>query len=177
MPAPLIPPVLGDIFQRDRDPQAVFADLLPTLGSLLQCDRCFLYLRHPQTRLGKVVGCWRQSPDYPVVEDEDWKPEPDTLAQEDPLFAAALQTQPSVYVEDVETADPRVVNRDFEHKTFGHRALIHAHLCWDDQLWGILQPCVFDRPRSWIDFDRAILNYIEQELPTFVIDFVQQHAP
>ncbi|MEG4573247.1 hypothetical protein QUA56_11210 [Microcoleus sp. N3A4] len=47
------------------------------------------------------------------------------------MFAAALRSEPSIFVEDVETVNPEFVNKDFEAKEFGHRALIHAHLCAD----------------------------------------------
>lgn len=177
MPEPLIPPVLGQILQRDRDPDAVFAELLPQLGDLLQCDRCFLYVRDPQTRLGRVPYCWRRSEEYPDVHDAHWKPEPETLEKEDPMFAAALHTQPSIYVEDVETASPETLNQNFEREQFGHRALIHSHLSEADQLWGILQPCMFDHPRDWTEFDHAIMNYVERSLTPFVQEYVKTHCP
>jgi hypothetical protein len=68
-----------------------------------------------------------QFPNSEVL-DPNWNPKPDSLAQENPLFAAALRAEPSIFVEDVETADPRVVNRSFEQENFGHWALNHAHL-------------------------------------------------
>jgi len=160
-----------------NDPEAMFAALLPALGEVLQCDRCFLYLRHPQTRMGKVVGCWRRCLQYPDVTDADWKPEPASLAQEDPLFAAALRAEPSIFVEDVETADPEVVNRAFERQHFGHRALIHAHLCQQEQLWGILQPCVFEQPRRWSAGDRAVIAELERRLPGLAVAYVQTFHP
>ena len=167
--------VLSKIFSENNTSEAIFSALLPVLGDILQCDRCFLYVRHPQTKIGKVVSCWCRSPEYPVVMDPDWKKEPDALANEDPLFAAALRTDPSVFVEDVETADPSVVNKDFEHKTFGHRALIHAHLCYKNQLWGILQPCIFDRPRVWTEADRSIISTTLDKLTPIVVDYVKHN--
>ena len=41
------------------------------------------------------------------------------IPKEDPLFAAALRTEPSIFVEDVETASPEIVNLAFEQQTFG----------------------------------------------------------
>ncbi|MBE9186190.1 hypothetical protein IQ270_16225 [Microcoleus sp. LEGE 07076] len=64
------------------------------------------------------------------------------------MFAAAWRTESAIFVEDVETANPEVVNKDFEAKQFGHRALIHAHLCDEGLLWGVLQPCLFKSPQS-----------------------------
>jgi GAF domain-containing protein len=131
-----LPQEIEDIFQQYSQPDAVFTALMPVLGQILQCDRCFLYLRNPETRFGKVPYCWRRSEDIPEVLDSDWKEEPASLADEDPQFAAALRTEPSIFVEDVETADPKVVNKEFERKEFGHRALIHSHLAQDGKLWG-----------------------------------------
>lgn len=164
--------ILSKILSEDNSPEAIFSALLPALGDLLQCDRCFLYLRHPQTNIGKVVNCWCRSSEYPDVTDSGWKEEPANLANEDPLFAAALRAEPSIFVEDVEIADPKVVNKDFEHKTFGHRALIHAHLCYEDRLWGILQPCVFGQPRVWTKADREIISAVIAKLTPIVINYV-----
>ncbi|PLZ43943.1 hypothetical protein CBP21_09570, partial [Fischerella thermalis WC246] len=104
--------------------------------------------RNPQTKLGKIVHWWRRNQQIAEITDTDWRLEPESLPTEDPLFAAALRTDPSVYVEDVETASPEVINKEFEHQNFGHRALIHAHLCQDGQLWGILKPEIFGQKRT-----------------------------
>lgn len=153
------------------------ADLLATLGQQLQCDRVFLYLRSPQSTLGRVPFCWRARPSVPQVYDPSWKPEYAALAKDDPMFAAALNNQPSIFVEDVETASPSVLNRDFERDTFGHRALIHAHLCSGQRLWGILQACVFDAPREWSWSDRQLTEQAVSWLTPFAIDYVSAHAP
>ena len=162
---------LQAILRSQAAPDEIFAALLPVLGEILQCDRCFLYLRNPQTQLGKVPFCWRRNPDIPEIIDADWKLEPKSLDQ-DPLFTAALQAKPSVYIEDVETADLQIVNRAFEQENFGHRALIHAHLLQDGLLWGILQPCIFGQPRIWTASDRAIMTEVEQLTTPLAIAYV-----
>ena len=158
----------------DSNPDTVFSALLPVLGSGLECDRCFLYLRNPHTHIGKVVYCWCRSPEYPDVTNSEWKKEPPSLAQEDPLWAAAIGNQSSIFVEDVETADPKVVNKAFEQKTFGHRALVHAHIHKDGQLWGILQPCVFGQPKVWTEEDRSIVTTVTQKITPLAINYVKQ---
>jgi len=168
---------LKTVLQTIHDPEQFFSQVIPIVGDLLNCDRCFLYLRNPETGIGKVTHCWRRSDRYPNVFDPDWKPEPPGLAQDDPLFAAALRAAPSVFVDDVETADPQVVNRAFEQTNFGHRALIHAHLRSQGQLWGILQPCVFDQPRFWSEFDRSIMSELESALTPKAIAYVQSKNP
>jgi GAF domain-containing protein len=156
---------------------AVFSALVPALGEVLNCDRVFLYLRNPETQTGKVPYCWRRNSNYPEVRDAEWKKEPEYLGEEDPLFAAALRTEPSIFVEDVETANPVVVNKDFEAKEFGHRALIHAHLCVDGLLWGVLQPCIFDRPRVWTDFDREVIAAVTEKISPLAVAFVRGAQP
>ncbi|MDX2228383.1 MAG: GAF domain-containing protein [Leptolyngbyaceae cyanobacterium bins.349] len=161
-----------DIIKNNDQAEFVLSAIVRLIGESLQCDRCFLYLRHPVTQMGKVPFCWRRHDQIPLVFDADWKPEPPDLANDDPMFAAALRAEPSIFVEDVETAAPQVLNRTFEQKNFGHRALIHAHLCRNGQLWGVLQPCVFDRPRIWTDADRHLIATIEPEILPFAIAYV-----
>jgi hypothetical protein len=78
-----------------------------------------------------------------------------------------------VFVEDVETASPEVVNLAFEQKHFGHRALIHAHLCQDDMLWGILQPAVFGQARVWSEFDRSVIAQVTQKITPLAVAYVK----
>jgi hypothetical protein len=107
------------------------------------------------------------------VSTTEWVKEPESLSKEDPLFAAALRTDASVFVEDVETASPEVVNRDFEAENFGHRALVHAHLCQDGSLWGVLQPCVFGQPRVWSEFDRFVMNQVTERITPLAVTYVK----
>ena len=168
-----LPAVLEKILVSDSEPDTVFSALLPALCEVLQCDRCFLYLRDPQTNIGKIAYCWLRSPQYPDETDAEWVKEPESLPQEDPLFAAALGTQASIFVEDVETANPDVVNLAFEQKRFGHRALVHAHICQDGMLWGILQPCVFDQPRVWSEFDRFVMTQVTEKITPLAVAYVK----
>ncbi len=170
-----LPEALENVLMNTSDPDAVFSDLLPVLCDVLQCDRCFLYLRNPDTNAGHTPYCWRRNPAVPDVTSEQIKAEPDSLRQEDPLFAAALDAKPSIYVEDVETAAPSVVNLEFEQKTFGHRALIHAHLRQYGVTWGILQPCVFGQPRVWTAFDRYVMTQIEQKITPIAVSYVKKN--
>ncbi len=172
----ILPQILDKIFSDSKSADAVFSALIPALGEVLNCDRVFLYLRHPHTQTGKVPYCWCRNSNYPDVSGAEWKKEPESLGQEDPLFAAALRAEPSIFVEDVETASPEIVNKDFEAKEFGHRALSHAHLCSDGLLWGILQPCIFDRPRIWTDFDRQIIAAVTEKISPLAVACVTHSA-
>lgn len=167
-----LPSAIEIILDKYSEPEAIFSELVPKIGEILQSDRCFLYVRNPETKFGRVVYCWRRTEEIPENSHPDWKLEPASLAEEDPLFAAALRAEPSIYVEDVETASPEVLNQEFERRNFGHRALIHAHLREDGKLWGILQPCIFGHKRIWSEFDRAFVTQIEHKLKPLVRKYV-----
>lgn len=153
----------------------IMSQLLATLGQRLRCDRVFLYVRSPHSQVGRVPFCWRVQPSVPIIYDSDWKPEDPCLVHEDPMFAAAINTQPSLFIEDVETADPAVLNREFERQTFGHRALVHAHLSLERNLWGILQACVFDTPRAWDQDDRRTIEQAVAWLTPIAMTYVRSH--
>ena len=166
--------ILDKISEGNSDPDAIFSELMPAVAEALKCDRTFLYLRYPDTRMGKVPFCWCRSADIPTVLDVDWKEEPKSLPDEDPMFAAALRTAPSIFVEDVQTATPDVLNKDFEQKNFGHRALIHAHICHDGQLWGVLQPSMFGKPRVWTDEERSLIATIVEKITPLAVSYVKE---
>lgn len=149
--------------------------LMPYLGKKLGCDRVFLYLRSPQDQVGRVPFCWRKHDQIPNIYDPAWKPEPPSLTQEDPLFLAAIEGKPSIFIENIDTAPSELLNRKFERDTFGHQALIHAHLVEQQTLWGILQPCVFEQPRIWNERDRALIHYTVERCTPLAKQYVLRH--
>jgi len=155
-----------------QPPAAILEQTLPVLGQQLQCDRVFIYLRAPRQHVGRVPFCWCRHDDIPLVYDPEWKPEPRWLLRQDPMFAAALRGKPSLFINDVEMADPKQVNRNFERQTFGHRALIHAHLYQKNRLWGILQPCIFDHSRQWTREDRLLIKGVVNWLTPVAAEYV-----
>jgi len=167
-----LPNTIAQIFANYETSEALFSELMPVLSKFLDCDRCFLYLRDPETSCGSVEFCWVRDATIPKIYNKIWKKERESLASEDPMFAAALRTEPSIFVEDVKTANPKILNHDFEEKRFGHRALVHAHLCQDGQLWGILQPCIFNRPRSWTKLERQIIEQIVLDITPIAVRHV-----
>jgi GAF domain-containing protein len=166
-----LPPSLQRVFSQYNTPEPLFEALLPEIGQVLQTDRCFLVVRHPDTRMYRNF-CWRRKPEFPDLTTEEWEQE-QNWEEDDPMFAAALRTEPSIFVEDIDTASPTVLNREFERENFGHRALIHAHLSDAGQLWGILQPCLFDHPRIWSEFDRTVTPQLIPNLTPIVVRYVQ----
>jgi GAF domain-containing protein len=103
----------------------------------------------------------------------DWIEEGD-IAAKDPLMAIAFRTPEAVFVEDIETAGPNIVNLGYERKEFGHRALIHAPICYENSLFGILEPCVFETPRVWTEGDRKVISEIQEKLGPLVAVYVRQ---
>ena len=167
-----LPTSIENVFTTHKTPEAIFSALMPTLGEFLKCDRCFLYLRNPETGLGKVPFFWIRNSTIPKIYDENWKPEPDYLSSEDPMFAAALRTEPSIFMDDVNTTDVEILNQEFEKRIFGHRALIHAHLCQDEQLWGILQPCIYQYARNWTQKERQVMDQVTQIITPIAVEYV-----
>ncbi|UOG76848.1 GAF domain-containing protein [Hymenobacter tibetensis] len=155
----------------DEAPAATINRVLEQVGKYLEADRCFLYVRDPAVGKGRIAFCWRKNDVVPNP-IHDWQEDTTDLPQQDPLFRAALATRPSVFVEDVEAATPDVLNREFERKTFGHRALIHAHITDNGQLWGILQPCTFGHPRHWTSKERAAIEAILPRLLPVIQSYI-----
>lgn len=156
--------------------ETILEETLPWLGQQLNCDRVFLYVRSPYQQIGRVPFCWVRHADVPKVYDPDWKFEPPALPSQDPMFAAALHAKSSLFI-DVKTAPPNLLNYQFEQQHFGHRALIHAHLCIEKKLWGILQPCLFDHPRQWQRRDRQLIEHLVGWLAPLTREYVNRHAP
>lgn len=165
-----LPVAIGLAFANAKTTADLLSVLMPTLGEFFKCDRCFLYLRNPYTRQGRVPFCWVRDPAVPTIYDQTCKVEPPSLASQDPMFAAALQMQASIFVEDIETASPQVLSRLFEQETFGHRALIHAHLSLNNQLWGVLQLCMFNQPRHWTQAERQTIEQVVEILTPIVVE-------
>ena len=156
------------------DPKNILVELVTAIANTLEVDRCFLYVRDPQSRLGQVACCYCRNPQVPDLSSNQWRVETD-LEAKDPLFAAALNCKPAVYVEDVETASPEIVNRECEAREFGHRALIHAHLCAEGKLWGIVQPCMFEHPRHWTTTNREFMETMVIQMTALVQQYVQKN--
>ena len=161
------------VLETTTKPDKILAEITQAIAKMLQVDRCFLYVRDPETRYGQAAFCYCRNPKVEDVSSNEWeKEQPENLEEKDPMFAAALNCKPSIYVEDVETAAPETLNRDFEAREFGHRALIHGHLCEDDKLWGIIQPCIFGHPRKWTLEDRQIMEVIVNNTTPLVKQYV-----
>ena len=157
-----MPPGLEQLFERDLEPDALLTALLPALGELLPCDRCFLYLRDPFKGQGSITHCWALDGCTAGWIGADWLEGPN--APPDPLMTIALRTPVAVFVEDIETAGNEVVDRTYERAIFQHRALVHAPIYFNDTLIGILECSVFKTPRAWSKDDRHLIAALQARL-------------
>lgn len=167
-----LPAAIDALLMKGYPPNETLSRVVQTVGMALNADRCFLYVRQPDQQRGRIAFQWRRDDSIPDVIQPDWQADTTDLPQEDPLFRAAIELRPSVYVDDVEAAGPDVLNLEFEQKTFGHRSLIHAHIHTDGQLWGILQPSMFGQPRHWTEAERVQLEAILPRLQPIIEQFV-----
>lgn len=145
------------------------AGVVRDFGKAIGADRCFLYVRHPAAKSGRIAACWRRSAETPDLPEHDYEvlsPEPSYLHEGDPMFTAALRGHPATYIDDIETAKG-LVNIELE-RSFRHRALVHINLSDTDGLWGILQPAMSYEPRAWSANDRALVKLWRRNLTPHV---------
>ncbi|MCW5624417.1 MAG: hypothetical protein KIT73_06865 [Burkholderiales bacterium] len=169
-----LPPAIEHALDRPADPKAMLLATLQAVTEALAADRCFVHVRDPDERVFENL-CWRRHRNVPDTSTFGWERE-QAWEHDDPMFKAALACAPSIFVEDVERADPALLNADFERAHFGHRALIHAHCCDGDVLWAILQPAVFDAPRIWSAAYRALIGAVLPRLLPVVQARVKESA-
>lgn len=159
---------------QDETTEQILTKVVQKVAEVLKADRCFIDVRDPSQERSLMAFEWGHSNseinDFPLMKWIDEK----SFSKADPLYHAALACQPSIYVDDIETASPSILDREFEKRFCGHRALIHAHIVKDGQLWGILEPCVFDHSRQWTEDERQFIESLLPPLADHVIKFVNK---
>jgi len=165
------------VFEQDAAPGDILQALMPALARALDCDRCLLFLRDPKTDRTRCAHRWAAEPDFALQRaDDGWTPLPPTLLEDDPMYAEAMVNPDALFIDDVETADPDLVNGDYETEHFGHRALVHAPVYHDGEMYGILEPCVMDAPRAWSTADKALVAQVQAKLGPVAAAFVEADA-
>ncbi|KAE8449458.1 hypothetical protein EG329_008066 [Mollisiaceae sp. DMI_Dod_QoI] len=169
-----LPLDLETIFSSHADNHdALLNAFMPAFCDHVQADRIFLQPRNPKTRVCKILR-WRRNENIPWpaipgdIKEGQWFVE-DNWEIEDPLWRAALELKPSIYVEDLEqAAKEKILNLDFEKNYMFHTAFIHAHAHWpqlypsappsslahiiagnERDFYGSVQPAVFNGPQVW----------------------------
>jgi len=173
-----IPDDLQRLFADPEPLDATFGRLMEAYGRAVSADRCLLFLYEPHRNLARCTHQWVARPEWAFDRpDQGWQPLDPEIPKTDPMFALALRDPEPLYIDDVEAADPALVNAAFEIETFKHRGLIHAPLQTDSLLWGILEPCVIAAPRRWTEFDRAVTAWVQQVLTPLAIRYVRDDCP
>ncbi len=134
--------------------------MMPALAEVLQCDRCFLYLRNPQTKFGKVDFCYDVVPSSRISGDAQWKEEPASCHKKIPCLqphCIAIR----LCLSKTETANPEVVTQLSSNKTWAR-----ASLC-AKMLYGGFTTVHFCKPRVWTEKDRSIIAQLEKKLTPF----------
>ncbi len=168
---------LHTLLNSDAAPDKLLGDLMPVLCKALDCDRCVLFLRDPHTRRSRATHAWERKPEYALTRvNYGWQEEPPSLVEDDPMFAQALRSPVALYIEDVMSADPSLVNREYERKYFRHRALVHAPLYHEGLMYGILEPCVMEAPRAWSSADREIIAVVQERIAAVAATYVARNC-
>jgi GAF domain-containing protein len=168
---------LQELFRSARDHDKLFAALMPEISRELDCGRCLLFLRDPDSWQSACTHGWWDRPEHGFGRDKSWRKQSQELAMKDPMFAEALHNPVALFIDDIETADPKLVNRDYEAREFKHRALIHAPLFHKGKCYGILEPCVFGRARAWSKRDREVTAWLQERMGAPAAEYVAAHAP
>ena len=177
MPEPL--DALKRLFDDPEPLEESFHRLMEVYGRALGADRCLLFLYEPERQLARCTHQWMRRPEWAFGRpDNGWQPmDQAQTARDDPMFAMALESPEALYIDDIETADPNLVNAPYEIENFQHRGLVHAPLMDDGVLWGILEPCVIAAPKAWTESDRAVTAWVQQKLTPLAIRYVRETCP
>ena len=159
-----------------QETTTIFNGLMVAMVELLQCDRCFLYLRDPQLQMGQILHCHCVHPEIPNLRDSQPYLEPIYLAAKNPLFAAALQCERNVFLDRIDSVSSYKSDFDFFQQNYeGQKSLIQAHICSQNELWGIFQASQFKRSRPWTKFDRDLtITVIDRITPLVTMHVKRQ---
>ncbi len=174
-----IPDDLQRLFEKPEPLEESFGRLMELYGRAIEADRCLLFLYEPTRKLARCTHKWTRKPAYAFDRpDEGWAPmDQEQTASDDPMFAMALHDPQALYIDDIEKADPNLVNAPYEIENFQHRGLVHAPLMENGVLWGILEPCVIAAPRAWTQADRDVTAWVQERLTPLAIRYVRANCP
>jgi len=162
------------VLETDETPGDKLQALMPALARALGCERCVLFLTDPETNRGRAVHRWASKPEFELQRPDDgWQALPSTLADDDPMYAEARRNPAALYIEDIETADPALVNTGYEREHFRHRALVHAPIYHKGKFYGVLEPSAMEEPRRWSASDRALIEAMQEKIGPIVAEFIR----
>ena len=165
------------LFEGTTDADATLTALMQVLGEGISCERCLLFLREPHSRKTRMTHQWVLAAERAIGRDDaGWVVESPSLPDEDPMYREALTNPAALYIDDIETADPDLVNAQFERENFGHTALVHAPIHHEGLMYGIIEPCVFTGPRVWSADDRTLVALAQKRCFPVALDYIAQHC-
>ena len=169
-----LPAPLDSVFADTENLPVFFDRLMMGMIEVLQCDRCYLYLRDPKFYYCQISHCYCVHPEIPNLAEPQKQTESYYRSKTDPLFAAALNCEPNIFIEDMARAFKERDCYDWQQNYFEPQALIQAHVFSDNELWGIMRIAQFKRPRPWTSFDRNIISTIVDRITPLVTIYVRR---
>ena len=160
------------LHEKSQSSEDILNKIVAKIGESLNVDRCFICVRDPSKKRCRTAFVWRRNDSIPDDYSQKKWIEESSFVNDDPLYQAALACRPSLYIPDVSKASSEILNQDFENSFFGHKALIHAHIVKNGQLWGTLEPSVFDSPREWTDDEKIFIESLLPRLAEHVQRFI-----
>lgn len=184
-----LPAPLNKVFANTKNLPLFFDRLTIAIVELLKCDRCQIYLRDPQFHTCQIIHCYCVRPEIPNTAEKQKRTESYYLPQQDPFFAAALNREPFIFIEDmtrikIDFSTGTSTNRAedvtynlplkqgdrhyWQQNYLGQKALVQAHIILGQDLWGIVQAAQFNYPRPWTKFDRSSIVQIVDNITPLV---------
>ncbi len=172
-----LPTAIHALIEKGYTSDNTLNEAMQIIGEGLSADRCFLYVRQPNQERGRIAFCWRKDGQIDQVFQPDWIADTTDRSQTDPMNRISLDSKEPVYVDDVKTSGPGVLNQAFSQDTFGHRAFIQAPIQAYGQLWGILVPSIFGESHSWTNDEKSQIEAILPRLQPMIEEFVGLDTP
>ena len=171
-----LPKPLDNIFNSSDDLPQLFDRLMVAMVELLECDRCYLYVRDPELLVGQILHCHCVDSSIPNLKNCNPHSESLYVAEKDPLFAAALQCERPIFIDRLDSISNSDRDIEFFRQYYREqKSLIQAHICSQDRLWGILQASQFNRSRPWTKFDRTVIYTVLDRISRSVTVYVKKH--
>lgn len=147
-------------------------DLMPAIVEEMKTDRCFIYMRDPIKRQTAFTHGFTPLSGWRSFSGGTWSREPDPQTVGEPMLKKAFSDPTALFIEDIETAAPSVLNKDVERSIFGHRALVHAPIYHRDVFYGILETAVRKEPRMWSAKDRSLIEWLQPRVARLVAEYL-----
>lgn len=197
-----LPSPLDKVFAERNDMSVFFDRLMASLAQLLDCDRCYLYLRDPKFYFCQIPHCYCAVPEIPDLRQTEKKTESFYSTKSDPLLAAAFNCSLPIFIEDLEQILNRLDNKsellekrqeeisqeakillgtkvssdnqEWKQEYVGQKSLIQAPIYQGNRLWRFIQAAQFNRRRPWTKFDRSLVSLTVDRITPLITMYVKR---